>query len=257
MCKVQAGFSLIEVALVLIIVSLALGGILVPLNAQIQQRRLTETSQLLNEVNEALLGFAASNGRLPCPATVASNGIESPVGGGTCNSVYDGYVPAVTLGLGKQDGYGYLLDAWGNRIRYAVSNSNYNNKSTNTLILSVFTTTSGMKTVLAETGSLDSLVSDLAVCASSTGTTNTSCGTAIKLTSADYNAPPAVIFSLGPNGATGSSSADEAANLDIYPVFVSHTPTPTGSTTGAFDDIVIWLSPNILYGMMTNAGQFQ
>jgi len=238
--KAQAGFSLMELALVLVILTLALGGALVPLNAQIEQRRQAETTQLLNEVNDALLGFAIRNGRLPCPASAASNGSESPQGGGMCTNPYDGYVPAVSLGLGHLDVQGYLLDAWGNRVRYAVAKANS----------SAFTTANGMKNA-----GLAVLQSELAVCASATGTTSAGCGSAPALTSATNNAPPAVIFSLGKNGAAGSASADEAANLDNNPVFVSHTPMPAGAQTGEFDDMVIWLSPNILYGQMVNAGQ--
>jgi prepilin-type N-terminal cleavage/methylation domain-containing protein len=239
--KAQTGFSLIELALVLVIVTLALGGALVPLNAQIEQRRLSETAQILNEVNDALLGFAIRNGRLPCPATSASNGVEDPVGGGSCTNSYYGYVPAVSLGLGHLDVNGFLLDAWGNRVRYAVtSTGNW-----------AFTSAGGMKGA-----GLGALTSTLAVCASAAGTTSTGCGTATPLTSADPNAPPAVIFSLGKNGAAApAANTDEAANQDNNAVFISHTPSPAGAPGGAFDDVVIWLSPNILYGQMVNAGQ--
>lgn len=242
MAKAQAGFSLIELALVLIILSLAVGGALVPLNAQIEQRRLDETTQLLNEVYDALLGFAIRNGRLPCPASAASNGLEdrNPQNSGVCSHPYDGYVPAASLGLGHLDAQGYLLDAWGNRVRYAVA------KTSN----SAFTTTDGMKNA-----GLAVLQSELAVCASAAGTTSAGCGSAPALTSATNNAPPAVIFSSGKNGAAGGASADEAANLDNNPVFISHTSMPAGAQTGEFDDMVIWLSPNILYGQMVNAGQ--
>ena len=38
-------------------------------------------------------------------------------------------------------------------------------------------------------------------------------------------------------------------------VFVSHIPTASSATNGEFDDIVIWLSPNILFGKMVAAGK--
>lgn len=242
MTKTQTGFSLIELALVLVILTLAVGGALVPLNAQIEQRRLDETTQLLNEVNDAVLGFAIRNGRLPCPASATSNGNEDPVGGGVCASPHNGYVPAVSLGLGHLDTQGYLLDAWGNRLRYAVTQT----------ASSAFTTAGGMKNA-----GLGALTSTLVVCESATGITNNSCGTATPLTSGTNNAPPAVIFSSGKNGAVTAPAAntDEAANQDNDVVFVSHTPAPAGAPGGEFDDVVIWLSPNTLYGQMVNAGQ--
>ena len=243
MIKTQKGFSLIEVALVLVILSLAIGGALVPLNAQIEQRRLMETTNILNDINDALLGFAIRNGRLPCPASVTSNGNESPQGGGVCSDSYNGYVPAVSLGLGHLDGQGYILDAWGNRMRYAAAK----------VSSGAFTTAGGMKNA-----GLATLQSELVVCASATGTTASSCAGAVPLTSADQNAPPAVIWSPGKDGVnvvTGTLGKDELANLDNNAVFISHVPSPADAVNGAFDDVVIWLSPNILYGQMVNAGQ--
>ena len=38
-------------------------------------------------------------------------------------------------------------------------------------------------------------------------------------------------------------------------VFVSHTPTPSNAANGEFDDIVVWISPNILFSRMVAAGQ--
>ncbi len=49
------------------------------------------------------------------------------------------------------------------------------------------------------------------------------------------------------------SSADETANGDNDRVFVSHTPTPPG--LNEFDDLVIWISPNILYNRLIAAGR--
>ena len=64
-----------------------------------------------------------------------------------------------------------------------------------------------------------------------------------------------MIYSLGPNWATGGVSADEAANLNNDPIFVFHVRSDAGSTAGEFDDIVTWLSANVLYSRMVSAGQ--
>ena len=70
MQKKNKGFTLIELAVVLFIVSLLLGGLLAPLSAQIQARRISDTNKSLHEIKEHLLGFAIiHNARLPCPAT--------------------------------------------------------------------------------------------------------------------------------------------------------------------------------------------
>lgn len=250
------GFTLLELAIALFIITLVLGALLVPLTTQIAQRRISDTQKTLDDLKEALLGFAVSNTRLPCPASATSNGVESfctsatpnPCGAelltyqahGRCFAQYDGFVPGITLGLAATDAQGYAVDAWGTRIRYAVTASASAN-------VSIFTSTSGMRTI-----TLTALAPDLSVCASSSVVTATTCGTAQILTSS----APAVIFSLGLNATTGGgTSADEAANLNNDQVFVSRVRSDPGSAGGEFDDIVTWLSENVLYNRMVAAGQ--
>ncbi|MEN8219656.1 MAG: prepilin-type N-terminal cleavage/methylation domain-containing protein, partial [Pseudomonadota bacterium] len=59
------GFSLVEMAVVLFIISLLIGGLLIPLSAQMDQSRLKATQQDLKNIYQALLGFALINGHLP------------------------------------------------------------------------------------------------------------------------------------------------------------------------------------------------
>lgn len=248
MSKTQAGFTLVEVAIVLAIVALLLGGLLIPLATQLEQQRISDTQRTLDNVKEALIGYAIANGRLPCPASSTSNGQESFAAGGdptngNCSNFFNGLAPAVTLGITPTDSQGYALDAWGNRIRYAVTTANGN----------AFTTINGMQTT-----TITSLTPDLQVCSTSTGISgsppNCASGTALTTTA------PAVIYSLGKNAATGGTGNDEAANPNPNSanndrVFVMHPPTPSTAANGEFDDIVIWMSPNILYGRMVTAGR--
>jgi len=104
--KIALGFTLIEMALVLIIMGLLMGSLLSPLPKQIEQKRINITQQRLEEIKEALLGFAVLHNRLPCPA-LDENGLEST----TCNN--EGYLPWKFLGVGR-------YDAWGNPFRYRV-----------------------------------------------------------------------------------------------------------------------------------------
>ena len=66
------GFTLIELAVVIAIVALLLGALLVPLATQIQGRNVKETRESLAEIKEALMGYAMTQGRLPCPDTDAA-----------------------------------------------------------------------------------------------------------------------------------------------------------------------------------------
>lgn len=230
----QNGFSLIEMAVVLFIVALLLGGLLPTLSSQADQRHVSEARKQLDEIQQALIGFAIINGRLPCPAF--STGAEDPSSGsGICTHPYDGFVPAATLGLSGTDSSGFAVDSWGNRIHYAVTAWNGN----------TFTIPNGMST----RGISNLQPPDLLVCSRSTaaGFSGSSCGTNNALTS---NGVPAVIFSTGKNGGQGGSDPDETANLNGDQVFVSHDFVQNG-----FDDIVVWISPNILINRMVAAGK--
>jgi len=229
----QTGFSLVEMAIVLLIVAVLLGGLLPTLSGQIEQRRVSETGKQLDEIKDALIGYAIVNGRLPCPATSNSNGIENPVTGGNCANFNSGFLPASTLGLAGTDSSGFAIDAWGNRIRYAVTSWN-----------NVFTTTNGMSTV-----GISNLAPTLLVCSTATGITATTCASGTSLTT---NGVPAVIYSTGKNSGSG---IDEAANTDGNITFVSHTPAPGSAANGSFDDMVVWLSPNTLLNRMVAAGK--
>ena len=61
------GFTLIELAIALAIVSLLLGGISVPLSKRIAEQQYAETQASIDKAMEALIGFALLNQRLPCP----------------------------------------------------------------------------------------------------------------------------------------------------------------------------------------------
>lgn len=240
------GFTLTEIAIVLFIIALLIGGLMLPMAAQDDIRRTQETQRVLSEAREALAGFAAAQGRLPCPATVASKGIESyAVGGdainGLCSNFYDGFLPAATLGLSPTNQDGLLLDGWNQPIRYAVWTGTVGSTS------DPISRIDGIKTATMTEVAKASMLS---VCSTITGITGTDCGTANSLTST----APVIIFSVGKNGAT-SVGADEAANLNGDPVFVSHEPTSKDAANGEFDDIVVWLSPNILYNRMIAAGR--
>ena len=264
-----SGFTLAELAIVLLIVGLLLAGLLTPLATQVDIKRTNDTQKMLDDVKEALIGFVVANGRFPCPANAASAGTEAfaPPGGsavnGNCANFYDGFVPAATLGIGPTDGQGFAIDAWGlqqNRIRYAVATITLNDKSGNPLP-NVLTRTGGIATV-----GINALapplpapaVKLLLVCPTSSGINKPglSCG-AVKLT----DTAPAVIYSVGANAATsGGIGADEGENPNpqggaVDAFYVSHTKAPSTAPGGEFDDIVTWISLNTVFSRMIAAGQ--
>lgn len=246
----QHGFTLVEMAIVLVILGFVLGALLLPLQAQRQQLAQSQTESTLENAKQALLGFAQSKGRLPCPATAASNGLEAPLGGGTCTSQL-GYLPAATLGAQPTDTNGFAVDAWNNRIMYAVAQN-----SAGGLATSDYTTSSDMNTV-----GVTNLTPELRVCHSSTGVTVSACSGGTE-TNYLINNAIVVIYSLGATGAQAVGGADENSNpaipsLPATPkrVFVSHDVTAAGAANGEFDHLVTWISPFVLYNAMIQAGQ--
>jgi len=239
------GFTLIEMAVVVAVIAILLGSILVPLATQVEERRFADTRRILEEAREALIGFAVINGRLPCPATGTSGGAEEPSGGGACTAPHNGFLPAVTLGISPTDDQGFALDPWGNRILYAVSKVG-NTFTTNT-------TTVGMSAALLAGTLGASQAPDLQVCSTAAGVTGTP--PACAANSVVSRNAPAVIYSPGPNGLSGSISADEMENSNGDRLFVSRPLGASGSAGGQFDDVIVWLSPNILYNRMVVAGK--
>ena len=246
------GFTLIEIAMAIFIITLLLGSILVPLQNQVESRKFDETQKILDQAREGLIGFAAANGYFPCPASSTSNGAEAGANHttGSCSATgtntYVGFLPAATLGFTPTDTQGYAVDAWGtsqlNRIRYAVANQTINS------VTNPFTKSGGMRSALMS--NITAATNMLYVCNSGTGVNASGCNTATPLTS---NAI-AVIWSLGPNAATtGGTSTDELENTDNDRIFVWHTKS--GITGSEFDDIVTWISPNTLFNRLIAAGQ--
>lgn len=57
----QQGFTLIELAIVMLVLTILAAGMLVPLTASIESRRYEATQKILEEAREALIGFAMSH----------------------------------------------------------------------------------------------------------------------------------------------------------------------------------------------------
>jgi prepilin-type N-terminal cleavage/methylation domain-containing protein len=220
------GFTLVEVAIVLVIVGLMMSAFLMPLAAQFEQRQRVQTQVTLAQVKEALIGFALVNKYLPCPDTQnVPTGIE---GGRVANecAVSDGVLPWQVLGVeGK--------DAWDRYIRYSVTPDFTNNNN-----LSYFNLgTNGSIRVNSDISTLTTSAVAVVVSHGPNG----------------YGALTTVQNSPG-NQMPAPFGADEIENSDGGGIFVSHVPTPQGSAN-EFDDEVSWVSPNILFNRMVTAGK--
>ena len=217
----QQGFSLLEMAVVLVILGLLLGGMLSGVSAMRASQQVEETRHRLEEIREALIAFAIVNRRLPCPAnpatadTVAGAGIERTPTVTGCTGGTAGVVPWATLGLPQ-------TDVWGHRFSYRVSPAFV-----------------GLAPVLSLLTTGDNTVRNRA-------------GVSIALQ------VPAVVVSHGANGAGGrshlgtlvavGSDPGQQENADGDNSFVADT------VTDAFDDEIVWVPPTLLIGKLLQAG---
>jgi prepilin-type N-terminal cleavage/methylation domain-containing protein len=240
----QRGFTLAEMAIVLLIIGILLASGLGALSGQLATQRHSESKRLLEQANQALLGFALANNHLPCPAdpalanTDANAGQQERQAAGNANAYRCvrsyGDLPWRELGLPE-------LDAWGRRLKYAV--------------------------VTSPTGGTASYAGDFA---GSNPTAGTACGlptnkpcitlqssanlTIRSATRRDgaavtsrilVNNAAAVIFSEGEQGALGSTDENENRNGDIN--YRSDTPD------AELDDLISWLPHTTLKYQLVSA----
>jgi prepilin-type N-terminal cleavage/methylation domain-containing protein len=248
-----AAFTLLEVMLALVILAILASGLAVPISTQVEMRRHEETRRLLDEAREALLGFAATHGRLPCPASDSSHGDESFAPGGdalngNCARFHDGFLPASSLGLSPLDSEGFARDGWGtqaNRIRYAVFGDGRSVGG----IANPMTRAGGMQqATLAALGDASGF---LVVCATGSAATSTGCGPAANQLT---RRAVLVLASLGPTASQRTAAGtDESRNVDGRGVFVSREASTAPGN--AFDDILTWVPVNVLAGRMIAAGR--
>ncbi len=215
MTREAQGFTLIEMAVVLLIVGLLLGGLLQPLANRMEQERRRDTTAYLENVQEALVGFALVNGRLPCPDT-DGDGVENTTGCQNLSTTFNsGDLPWATLGVAS-------ADAWGGTVSYAVNGA--------------FTTTFSLTTSGGGAGVLSVYDSAATGCSGSTGQV------AVDV--------PAIFFS---DAKRDFSSSDEQENRDGDACFIDRDYSAIAGSE--FDDLVNWVAPTILFNRMVAAGR--
>lgn len=230
-CSVQ-GFTLVEMAVVLVIVGLVLGGLLLPLSAQLDQRNLSEGRKQIEEIKEALIGYALINGQLPCPADPAKATGTAGAGVVDCAFSPAGVVPWVTLGLKE-------TDPWGRRFAYRVTSLFADNIAANTYGCVPAVPPASSSFALCSVGDMTVL--------------NAAGGVNVALNVS------AVVISYGKNGFGGylpsgaqvaaSANADEQENTLANTTFVDKT------IDAVYDDLTAWVSSPILFNRIIAAGK--
>ena len=217
---IPRGFTLTELAIVLVIVALLIGGMLIPLSAQRDVLAINAAQRQLGDIQEALIGFAAIHGHLPCPDTDSDpNSPGYGIENAPCvsDAVAEGFLPWKTLGVSQVDPWGFPRTSadsprtgdW----RYRVDRD----------FTKPFTLTQGF--------SVDALV------------IQDHAGNALSST---VERPLAIIYSAGPN------LVADGENVRYEP---TNGRYEAGERTPTFDDMVIWIGRPLLFNRMIAAGR--
>ncbi|MEM8499105.1 MAG: prepilin-type N-terminal cleavage/methylation domain-containing protein [Pseudomonadota bacterium] len=229
------GFSLIEMAVVMVVLGLALGGLLSPLSQQLESSDRKQAQAELKTIKEALMGHAMAEGRLPCPDTNGDGqeNTQTVAGQQVCVLPY-GNLPYQALAVGRDD-------PWNQSYAYYVT-ADFADDDETTPSCSV--APSGVSFALCAAGDLEVL-------------DNTGNPIADQL--------PAIILSHG------KTRLENAASNTTRSIMEARNFNPNQHTDGTanskrqqlfsekagfeFDDIVEWVPHSVLKAKMVNAGR--
>jgi len=228
--KSNTGFTLVEMAISVVIVGLLLGGMLLPLITLQEQASFTEGRQKLSEIREALMGFGMSHGYLPCPAISSSNGAEDrDAATGACNKRI-GFLPWSELGFQK-------ADTWGHLHRYSVTSTFSDSVNKVSLV------SNGDITVVArDINGATSNIQNVPVVVLSHGSA----------ASWAYQDDGVQVADSSLTNVDEDVNGNTPAGTTFYTRDVNKITTSTG---GEFDDLVVWIPVSLYFNKMIAAGQ--
>ena len=255
------GFTLIELAVVLVIVGILAGSFITTLGSRIDVTRRAETIDEMEVIKQALYGYAMSNNfiHLPCPdcrnaacikvvTNFPNDGVEDRVGSVCDVDVADaiavelpiGNLPWQTLGLG--DG-----DSWANRYSYWVSSSV--SDDSRSFMLTQPVPPVPLWNIAWNTAQINTRIGVAAAPISASAITI--------IMSQGKNGYGAINLQNVANPAVPPANLDEVENANDDLIFVSRTQTDVGvsALVGEFDDILVWISEYELKAKMVEAGR--
>lgn len=250
----QQGFTLIEIAIVIMIIGLIVGTLIPTWLSQTANQRIANTKTGGDTIKSTLISFISRNNRLPCPANGAL-----PVGDpnygrettppGTCTgaivagSTVRGIVPWVSLGLSEPT----ASDAYLRRFSYQVTTSQTN---------LVATTLPGMRGTITIHGAapiqlgLAPTGNQVNACSTTAGDNSCNIASVVAILSHGENGFGAFL----PSGAVmpAATAAREAENADDDANLVR--ADYSNNPTDPFDDILLALTPDELIAGLIQAG---
>jgi len=198
----QKGFTLIEIAIVMVIIGLLAGGGISILKLLTERKARNENMDYLQQTKETILSFANINGRLPRPDT-NGDGQED-----ACANPCVGLLPFINLNIAP-------TDAYQRGVKYEISDNPENlrtDRGTTCITLSTWNPASGSGPLMVDIGP-----------------------------TAPF-AVAAILVSGGPMDADGAGGAFDAIagvgggnNITGVPNYIRSSPTNT------FDDVVVFI----------------
>jgi prepilin-type N-terminal cleavage/methylation domain-containing protein len=260
------GFTLVEIAIVVVIVSVLLTLGITALNAQLTNTAISATKKKQSTIQDSLTTYLGLHGQLPCPdvdyLTLAPDGIENrgatgtpaipPVTTNACASNY-GIVPYVTLGLPQEA----AVDGWDNFFSYYVSNNAPANADWS-LVANFHMGNVGAFNVWSTTG----IATPLASTAGRTGAvvlvvSHGKNGYGAITVQGTPNTPPPVGNDEYLNTLACKANPGSAPLCTAVDFWKRDSTDSTTAPGGPFDDIVLFLEPSDLLTPLTKDGTFQ
>ncbi|MEN9461641.1 MAG: hypothetical protein RIS84_1661 [Pseudomonadota bacterium] len=235
------GFTLVELAMSLLVIGLLMGTLILPVTGQLNARAISETEKTMDNIKEALIGYAVMNSKLPCPAAVVSNPAANDFG--TSQSILcgqEGFLPWAELGIGK------VTDAWGFPIRYRVD-SNY----------TVANTATGLPLDLKTTDKIN-VTHDYVL-----PPTYQPVNKPLVSSEADNSSKIIVVLLSYGNDQTPNGTQEQQKNgttpyenADGNAIYVLNDNVKGGDADKNFDDIVMWLPKTTLLARLAAANRY-
>lgn len=248
---VHKGFTLVELAVSLVIIGTLLGAGVKFYAAQAERSAYELTKQRQETIKNALTAYIGKFSRLPCPdQNLAPDGRDdADRTAGSCTR-YVGTVPYNDLGLDRD----VVLDGWDNYMVYALS-PGWERSYTTSASPSQYQTNVATDAFWPGHASGSITIQDR-IPATNPTTTNTS-GIAAAILSYGRNGAGALNVSNNTN-ALPPSSTDEESNALLTaspPVIYKRDYTEQDiATYGAFDDVVLAISPDDFISPLTISG---
>jgi prepilin-type N-terminal cleavage/methylation domain-containing protein len=249
----RKGFSLVEIAIVLVVIGLIISGGLLGLSPVLQSNKITQVNAQMDKIEQALLVYVIQNGCLPCPAVPSDVTSTTLAGqaektgslaytgcaGVACQATY-GIVPWASLGLSEND----AVDPYGSFIDYTPSTSTTGNASCAGPINLTLNSTSVVRTPPSSYPCGILSVDMIDAAGSSTGAAQTTAGAYVLIShgpdrSYGYFPPNGTGPGTDPNNSGLQACNSSAQATCVTPgVYVQNTAQSKFGTTVFFDDIV-------------------